>query len=52
MVYPAAAFPLRAKRNGAALVIINREPTEQDEAADLVLRGEIGASLGVALEVN
>ena len=52
VVYPAAAFPLRAKRNGAALVIINREPTEQDAAADLALHGEIGASLGAALEVN
>jgi NAD-dependent deacetylase len=45
VVYPAAAFPLIAKRNGAALVIINREPTELDGAADLVINGEIGAVL-------
>jgi NAD-dependent deacetylase len=34
-----------AKRNGAALVIINREPTEFDELADLVVRDDIGDSL-------
>jgi NAD-dependent deacetylase len=35
-----------AKRNGAKLVIINREPTEQDDMADLVLRYDIGETLG------
>ena len=45
VVYPAAALPLVAKRNGAQLVIINREPTELDEVADLVIRGEIGPVL-------
>lgn len=43
VVYPAAGFPLRAKRNGAKLVIINREATDQDPFADLVLHDEIGA---------
>lgn len=42
VVYPAAGFPLLAKRNGAGLVIVNREPTEQDPYADLVLHEEIG----------
>jgi NAD-dependent deacetylase len=42
VVYPAAGFPLMAKENGAALVIVNREPTEQDILADLVLHDEIG----------
>ncbi|MBX3479691.1 MAG: Sir2 family NAD-dependent protein deacetylase [Caulobacter sp.] len=42
VVYPAAGFPLLAKRNGAALAIVNREPTEQDPYADLVLHEEIG----------
>src|SRR5476651_1720425 len=42
VVWPAAGFPLMAKRNGAALVIINREPTEFDELADLVVRNDIG----------
>ncbi len=31
------AFPLMAKSNGARLVIVNREPTEFDEIADLVV---------------
>lgn len=43
VVYPAAGFPLLAKRNGAALAIVNREPTELDGYADLVLNEEIGA---------
>jgi NAD-dependent deacetylase len=45
VVWPAAGFPLMAKRNGAALVIINREPTDFDDAADLVVRQDIGAVL-------
>ena len=45
VVYPAAGFPLLAKRNGARLVIVNREPTEQDRLADLVLNAEIGETL-------
>jgi NAD-dependent deacetylase len=31
-----------AKRNGAALIIINREPTDFDRMADLVVRDDIG----------
>jgi len=46
VVWPAAGFPLVAKRNGAALVIINREPTEFDDVADLVVRNDIGDALG------
>jgi len=46
VVWPAAGFPLLAKRNGAALVIINREPTEFDEIADLVVHDDIGDVLG------
>jgi NAD-dependent deacetylase len=45
VVWPAAGFPLMAKQNGAALVIINREPTEHDAVADLVVRGDIGEAL-------
>ena len=45
VVWPAAGFPLMAKRNGAALVIINREPTEFDDLADLVIRNDIGDAL-------
>jgi len=42
VVWPAAGFPLMAKRNGAALIIINREPTEFDDIADLVVHHDIG----------
>jgi NAD-dependent deacetylase len=45
VVWPAAGFPLMAKRNGASLVIINREATEFDEIADLVIREDIGTVL-------
>jgi NAD-dependent deacetylase len=45
VVWPAAGFPLTAKQNGATLVIINREPTEHDPVADLVIRGDIGDAL-------
>jgi NAD-dependent deacetylase len=42
VVYPAAGLPAVARESGAKLVIINREPTSFDAAADLVLRGDIG----------
>ncbi len=44
-VWPAAGFPLMAKRNGARLTIINRESTEFDDMADLVVRQDIGTVL-------
>jgi NAD-dependent deacetylase len=34
-----------AKRNGARLIIINREPTDFDDIADLVVREDIGTVL-------
>jgi len=46
VVFPAAGFPLMAQENGAKLVIVNREPTDQDLFADLVIHDEIGAVLG------
>ncbi len=52
VVYPAAGFPVLAKRNGAALVILNREPTDLDGHADLVLNREIGDTLGAVANVN
>ncbi|MDB5649662.1 MAG: Silent information regulator protein Sir2 [Hyphomicrobiales bacterium] len=42
LVQPAASFPLLAKQNGAALVIVNGEATPLDDQADLVLNGDIG----------
>lgn len=47
VVRPACDFPLIAKRNGAALAIVNRETTPLDEVADLVLRQGIGEVLAV-----
>jgi NAD-dependent deacetylase len=46
VVWPAAGLPLLAKRNGAALAIVNREPTSHDVFADLVLHDEIGPVMG------
>lgn len=45
VVWPAAGFPLMAKRNGARLIIVNREPTEFDDLADLVVHEDIGTVL-------
>ena len=44
-VYPAAGFPQIAKRNGAKLAIVNRDPTPLDSIADLIVRGDIGDAL-------
>jgi len=44
-VYPAASFPLLAKRNGAGLAILNRDETPQDPFADLVTNAEIGPTM-------
>lgn len=46
VVWPAAGFPMMAKNSGARLVIINREPTDQDDLADLVIPFDIGETLG------
>ena len=51
VIQPAASFPVLAKRNGARLVIINREPTDLDTLADVVLNEEIGPALGNAVGV-
>jgi NAD-dependent deacetylase len=45
VVWPAAGFPLMAKRNGAKLVILNRDATEFDDVADLVIHEDIGSVL-------
>jgi NAD-dependent deacetylase len=52
VVYPAAGFPVMAKRNGARLAIVNREPTEIDAYADLVLHDEIGPVMSAAAPAN
>lgn len=52
VVYPAAGFPELAKRNGARLVIVNRDPTGLDDMADLVLNRSIGETLGTVVGVQ
>ncbi len=52
VVYPAATLPLLAKRAGAALVIVNGEPTDYDLIADLVVRSDIGEALEPLLRVE
>jgi NAD-dependent deacetylase len=52
VVYPAAGLPIAAKRGGAKLVILNRDPTELDHMADLVINAEIGPTLAKVVGVN
>jgi NAD-dependent protein deacetylase/lipoamidase len=52
VVYPAAGFPLLAKRNGAALAIVNREPTEQDPYADVVVHDGIGPVMSKIVRID
>jgi NAD-dependent deacetylase len=49
VVYPAAGFPILAQQSGAQMIILNRDPTDQDSAADLVLHREIGETLSDAV---
>jgi NAD-dependent deacetylase len=44
-VYSAAGLPRVAKQAGAALVIMNRDQTDLDDSADLVIHAEIGPTL-------
>jgi NAD-dependent deacetylase len=52
VVYPAAGLPIAAKRSGAKLGILNRDPTELDSLADLVINAEIGPTLARIVGVN
>ena len=51
-VYPAAGFPVLAKKNGAKLVIINHQDTDLDPIADLVIQEGIGEVLSIAAGLN
>lgn len=42
VVYPAAGLPVIAKKHGARLIIINRDPTDIDPLADHVIHFQIG----------
>jgi len=50
VVQPAASMPLVAKRNGAKLVIINRDPTSYDDMADLVIHSQAGPIMASILK--
>lgn len=41
LVHPAAAIPAAAADAGAAIILVNRDPTPLDGAADVVLRGPV-----------
>jgi len=49
-VYPAAGFPLLARRSGAKLAILNRDATPQDQFADLVINAEIGPTMRAVID--
>ena len=51
-VYPAAGFPEYAKRLGAKLAIVNREPTPLDTIADVVVHDAIGITMAYAAGLN
>lgn len=50
VVYPAAGFPQIARQVGAKLVIVNREPTDQDHTADVVIAADAGPTLTAIVE--
>ena len=50
VVQPAASMPLVAKRNGARLAIINRDPTPYDDIADAVVHGQAASAMASILE--
>ena len=52
VVYPAAGLPVLAKESGSTLVILNRDPTDLDDIADLVIHREIGPTLDETANVN
>jgi NAD-dependent deacetylase len=48
-VYPAAGFPRLALESGARLAIVNRDPTDLDPRAAVVIHGDIGPALSAAV---
>lgn len=52
VVHPAAYLPVRAVESGAALVIVNLEPTPCDRLADVLVRGKAGPAMTAMLEAT
>jgi len=44
-VYPAAGLPVRARRCGASVIIVNLEPTALDAEADVLIHGDVAVVL-------
>ncbi|MGE5597361.1 MAG: SIR2 family NAD-dependent protein deacylase [Hyphomicrobiales bacterium] len=51
VVYPAADFPIMAKRAGAPLIEVNPEETALSEIADVVIRAPAGEALPAIVEL-
>ncbi|MBL6968313.1 MAG: Sir2 family NAD-dependent protein deacetylase [Proteobacteria bacterium] len=51
VVYPAASVPIHAVRNGATLMIINRDETQLDREADLVIHMSVSEALDQMLKI-
>jgi NAD-dependent deacetylase len=49
LVYPAAGLPLRARRAGRRVIVVNPQPTEIDSVADVVVTGAAGVVLPALL---
>jgi NAD-dependent deacetylase len=49
VVTPAALFPVKARRAGARLIILNRDETPLDDIANLALHDEIGPTMTAAM---
>jgi NAD-dependent deacetylase len=52
VVFPAAGLLPMAKEQGAKLAILNRDPTDFDDMADLVINDEIGPCLGTVAPMD
>ena len=50
-VYPAAGFPWLAHENGSGLAIVNKQATDMDALADVVIQAGIGATMQALLEM-
>lgn len=51
VVYPAADFPVMAKRRGAPLIEVNPEETALSEIADVIIRAPAGVALPAIVEL-
>lgn len=50
VVNPAARLPTIAQRHGAKVILVNREPTPLDDAADVLIRADAGPTLRAMID--